>query len=229
MCLCYASVDPYWRSAWCCVCRFPVQEALRDRIVDGSSEFVVTADEGVRGGRKVPLKKTTDTAISSIPKLLVVQGWSKNRFLFQRTGAEVNFVPGRDLWMNRGAEDAMPNARPYIPCEEMDAEDTLFYLYTSGSTGKPKGIAHSTAGYLLYAQMTQKYVFDYREGDVYVRVLQTVAGSQATYIVMPLYAMVAQRLCLKVHRCIQTHPDTGTWLKGTRSLNSTLHRPQYAL
>jgi acetyl-CoA synthetase len=158
-------------------------DALRDRIVDGNSRFVVTADEGMRGGRAIPLKKTTDTAIGNIPESAGGPSKVEKCFLFTRTGADVNFVEGRDLWMNRGVEDAMPNARPYVPCEEMDAEDTLFYLYTSGSTGKPKGIAHSTAGYLLYAQMTQKYVFDYREGDVYACVADCGWITGHTYIV----------------------------------------------
>jgi|EP00945_MAST-04E_sp_MAST-4E-sp1_P005096 acetyl-CoA synthetase len=158
-------------------------EALRDRIVDGNSKFLVTADEGVRGGRKIPLKKTADAAVASIPDSAGGPALVQTCFLFQRTGADVNFVAGRDLWMNRSAEDPVANARPFIPCEEMDSEDTLFYLYTSGSTGKPKGIAHSTAGYLLYAQMTQKYVFDYREGDVYACVADCGWITGHTYIV----------------------------------------------
>jgi acetyl-CoA synthetase len=158
-------------------------EALRSRIVDGNSKFVVCADEGMRGGRAIQLKKICDAAIAGIPDSAGGPGLVDTVFLFQRTGADVNVVEGRDLWMNRNEEDPVPNARPYIPCEVMDSEDTLFYLYTSGSTGKPKGIAHSTAGYLLYAQMTQKYVFDYREGDVYACVADCGWITGHTYIV----------------------------------------------
>jgi acetyl-CoA synthetase len=154
-------------------------EALGSRIVDGNSNWVVTADGGMRGGRVVPLKKITDEAIAAIPESAGGPALVKKVFMFERTKKEVGFVEGRDMWM----EAACANARPYCPPEAMDSEDTLFYLYTSGSTGKPKGIAHTQAGYLLYASMTQKYVFDNREGDVYACVADCGWITGHTYIV----------------------------------------------
>lgn len=131
-------------------------EALRDRIVDGNAKVVLTADQGTRAGRIIPLKDFVDVALAgctSVTKCIV----------YQHTGATVNFVEGRDIsW-----QDAMALQRPYCPCVSMDSEDVLFLLYTSGSTGKPKGIAHTTAGYLLWSSFTQKLVFDYQEGDVF--------------------------------------------------------------
>ena len=137
-------------------------EALRD-IVDCNSKWVCTADQGMRGGRTTRLKKIGDAAIAGIPASAGGPALVERCFVFKRTNAEVPFEAGRDMWM----EDALADARPYCPPQDLDAEDSLFLLYTSGSTGKPKGLAHTTAGYLLYAMMTQKYVFDYREGDVY--------------------------------------------------------------
>jgi acetyl-CoA synthetase len=154
-------------------------EALGSRIVDGNSNWVVTADGGMRGGRIVKLKSITDQAIANIPESAGGPSLVKNVFCFKRTNENVNFVEGRDLWM----EELCANARPYCPPESMDSEDTLFYLYTSGSTGKPKGIAHTQAGYLLYASMTQRYVFDNREGDIYACVADCGWITGHTYIV----------------------------------------------
>ncbi len=131
-------------------------DALRDRILDGQCRYVITADEGVRGGKTIPLKQTVDKALTECPKVASV-------LLFKRTGAKVNFVNGRDVW----AGEAMAAERPYCPCEWMDSEDPMFFLYTSGSTGKPKGILHTTGGYLVYAALTHSYIFDIRENDVY--------------------------------------------------------------
>ena len=154
-------------------------EALGSRIVDGNSNWVVTADGGMRGSRVVKLKDITDQAIANIPEAAGGPSLVKNVFCFKRTNKDVNFVEGRDLWM----EELCANARPYCPPEPMDSEDTLFYLYTSGSTGKPKGIAHTQAGYLLYASMTQHYVFDNREGDIYACVADCGWITGHTYIV----------------------------------------------
>ncbi len=131
-------------------------DSLKNRVDDAESRVVITADESVRGGKNVPLKKNADIALEGChpdTKLLVVR----------RTGNPVNWVPGRDYWMHE--ETAKVSAD--CPPEEMNAEDPLFILYTSGSTGKPKGVVHATGGYLLYASMTHQYVFDYHDGDIY--------------------------------------------------------------
>ena len=131
-------------------------DSLAGRIEDCKSTFVITADEGLRGGRKVPLKANTDEAlkkVSGVGKVLVVR----------HTGGNVPWTPGRDLWL--GEEVAKVDAE--CPPEEMGAEDPLFILYTSGSTGKPKGVLHTTGGYLVFAALTHELVFDYHNGDVY--------------------------------------------------------------
>lgn len=131
-------------------------QALRGRIDDCESNFVITADEGVRGGKKVPLKANVDEALEGCRHV-------KHVLVYRHTGADVGFVPERDLWY---ADETAKEPAECAP-EVMDAEDPLFILYTSGSTGKPKGVLHTTGGYLLYAALTHKYVFDYKEGDVY--------------------------------------------------------------
>jgi acetyl-CoA synthetase len=131
-------------------------DSLAGRIVDCESKFIVTADEGVRGGRPIPLKKNTDDALKHCKgdeKVLVVR----------RTGAPVNWVQGRDMWLH----DELAKVSPDCPPVEMSAEDPLFILYTSGSTGKPKGVLHTTGGYLVYTAMTHQYVFDYHDGDIF--------------------------------------------------------------
>lgn len=135
-------------------------DALAGRIEDCKSDFVITADEGLRGGRKVPLKENTDKAIEIARK----DGAKVRHVLVvQRTAAKTGWVEGRDLWYHEEVAAAKPDCKP----EKMKAEDPLFILYTSGSTGKPKGVMHTTGGYLVYASMTHEYVFDYHEGDVY--------------------------------------------------------------
>ncbi|MBY5948543.1 acetate--CoA ligase [Photobacterium rosenbergii] len=133
-------------------------EALAGRITDSNAKVVVTADEGIRGGRAVPLKKNVDDAlandeVTSVEKVIV----------FKRTGGNVEWESSRDVWWHEATAVASSHCEP----EEMNAEDPLFILYTSGSTGKPKGVLHTTGGYLVYATMTFKYVFDYQEGDIY--------------------------------------------------------------
>jgi acetyl-CoA synthetase len=131
-------------------------ESLAGRIEDCKSHFIITADEGLRGGKKIPLKANTDAALAktgSSAKVLVVR----------RTGGSVTWEKGRDLWYHEEMASVKPDCKP----EKMKAEDPLFILYTSGSTGKPKGVMHTTAGYLVYAAMTHQYVFDYHDGDVY--------------------------------------------------------------
>ena len=131
-------------------------ESLAGRIEDAKSHFIITADEGLRGGRKVPLKANTDAALAktgSSAKVLVVR----------RTGGQVAWEKGRDIWYHEEMATASADCKP----EKMKAEDPLFILYTSGSTGKPKGVLHTTGGYLVYAAMTHEYVFDYHDGDIY--------------------------------------------------------------
>ena len=131
-------------------------DSLLNRIEDAESKFVITSDEGLRGGRTVPLKKNTDAALANHTgdmKVVVVR----------RTGNEVPMTPGRDVWLH----EELVKVSADCPCEEVNAEDPLFILYTSGSTGKPKGVVHTSGGYLVYASLTHQYVFDYHDGDIY--------------------------------------------------------------
>ena len=131
-------------------------QSLQDRILDSDCQTVITADEGVRGGRKIPLKDNVDEALRNCPHVHSV-------ITVKRTGNEVPWNADRDVWYDDLTAHQAATADP----EVMDAEDPLFILYTSGSTGKPKGVQHSSAGYLLHAAMTHKYVFDYQDGDIY--------------------------------------------------------------
>ncbi|WP_263064537.1 acetate--CoA ligase [Dickeya dadantii] len=133
-------------------------ESIAGRIVDSSAKLVVTADEGIRAGRAIPLKKNIDEALRN-PAVTSVN----HVIVFQRTGKPGNWQDGRDLWWH----ELIAQVDDHCPPEEMNAEDPLFILYTSGSTGKPKGVLHTTGGYLVYAAATFKYVFDYHPGDVY--------------------------------------------------------------
>jgi len=131
-------------------------DSLADRINNCKSRFLITADEGVRGGRKVPLKANADEALKKA-------GGIEKVFVVKRTGSDVPWTPGRDLWL----EEELAKVGDECPPEEMNAEDPLFILYTSGSTGKPKGVLHTSGGYLVFAAMTHQYVFDYHDGDIY--------------------------------------------------------------
>jgi acetyl-CoA synthetase len=131
-------------------------DSIAGRLEDCKSTVIVTADEGLRGGRKVPLKANVDAACDKVGGVATV-------IVVKRTGAAVNMKAGRDVYY----DDIARTVPAECPCEEMSAEDPLFILYTSGSTGKPKGVLHTTGGYLLYASMTHQYVFDYHDGDVY--------------------------------------------------------------
>ncbi|WNN44000.1 MULTISPECIES: acetate--CoA ligase [Winslowiella] len=133
-------------------------EAVAGRIIDSSARLVVTADEGIRAGRTIPLKKNVDDALKN-PGVKTVS----NVVVFRRTGKDIEWHNGRDLWWHELMNSACSHHQP----EEVNAEDPLFILYTSGSTGKPKGVLHSTAGYLVYAATTFKYVFDYHPEDIY--------------------------------------------------------------
>ena len=131
-------------------------DSLAGRIQDCKSEVVVTSDEGIRGGKPIPLKRNTDVALTQCPEV-------KRVIVVKRTGAKELMHPGRDVWYHDEAAKVSDDCPP----EEMKAEDPLFILYTSGSTGKPKGVLHTSAGYLCYAAFSHKYVFDYHEGDIY--------------------------------------------------------------
>ena len=131
-------------------------QALRDRILDSDCQTVITADEGVRGGRPIPLKANTDAALEACPNVHTV-------LVVRRTGGDIAWHGERDVWYHELTEAAAPTCEP----ESMDSEDPLFILYTSGSTGKPKGVLHTTGGYLLHTAMTHKYVFDYHDGEIY--------------------------------------------------------------
>ena len=131
-------------------------DALAGRIQDCDSNCVITADEGVRGGRPIPLKANTDAACAKCPTVKTV-------FVVKRTSGKIDWADGRDVWYHEACEAVSADCPP----EEMGAEDPLFILYTSGSTGKPKGVLHTTGGYMVYAAMTHEYVFDYHDGDVY--------------------------------------------------------------
>jgi len=131
-------------------------EALRDRVNDSDCKVVVTSDYSLRGKKQIPLKASADKGLADCPNV-------NTCIVVKRTGGDIDWNDDRDVWYHEAVEAASPDCPP----EEMDAEDPLFILYTSGSTGKPKGVLHTTGGYLLYAAMTHKYVFDYQEGEVY--------------------------------------------------------------
>ena len=131
-------------------------ESIAGRIKDCNSEFIVTADEGIRGGKTIPLKETTDKALESCPNV-------KKCLLVERTGKKLELVKDRDVYL----KDIMKNVNNYCEPEVMSSEDPLFILYTSGSTGKPKGVMHTSGGYIVYASITHEYIFNYNEGDIY--------------------------------------------------------------
>jgi acetyl-CoA synthetase len=132
-------------------------ESLGGRIEDAESKFIITADEGLRGGKPVPLKKNADEALKKVAK------GGERVLVVRHTGGKVDMTAGRDVWLH----DELTKVSPDCPPTEINAEDPLFILYTSGSTGKPKGVLHTSGGYLVYAAMTHQYVFDYHDGDIY--------------------------------------------------------------
>ena len=169
-------------------------DALAGRIRDCDSNMVITSDEGVRGGRPIPLKANTDAALDNCPdcnKVIVVR----------RTGGEINWVAGRDVWYH----EAMNGASALCPPEEMNAEDPMFILYTSGSTGKPKGVLHTTGGYMVYASMTHEYVFDYHQGDVYWCTADVGWVTGHSYIV---YGPLANGAITLMFEGVPTYPDS---------------------
>ncbi|MFP8965864.1 acetate--CoA ligase [Pokkaliibacter sp. CJK22405] len=169
-------------------------DALAGRLVDAGSRFVITADEGLRGGKKVPLKKNVDTALKnpevSVERVIVVK----------RTGGDIAWDDSHDLWYH----DAIASVSDQHTAAVMNAEDPLFILYTSGSTGKPKGLKHTTGGYLLYASMTHQYVFDYKDGDIYWCTADVGWVTGHSYIV---YGPLANGATTLMFEGVPSYPD----------------------
>ena len=168
-------------------------DSLAGRITDCDSQLVITADEGLRGGKRVPLKTNVDEALThctSVEKVIVVR----------RTGADIAMKDGRDIWYH----DAVAAAAPDCAAETMNAEDPLFILYTSGSTGKPKGVLHTTGGYLVWASMTHQYVFDYRPGEVFWCAADVGWVTGHTYVV---YGALANGATTLMYEGIPNYPD----------------------
>ncbi|UTW55292.1 acetate--CoA ligase [Kordiimonas sp. SCSIO 12610] len=170
-------------------------DALAGRILDCASTCVITADEGVRGGKTVPLKANTDTALEQCPDVDTV-------LVIKRTGGAINWHQNRDIWYHEAGQ-AVDND---CPPEEMNAEDPLFILYTSGSTGKPKGVLHTTGGYMVWASMTHQYVFDYKDGEIYWCSADVGWVTGHTYIV---YGPLANGATTLLFEGVPTYPDGG--------------------
>lgn len=168
-------------------------EALAGRIEDCGGKVVITADQGLRGGKTVPLKANTDEAVAKCPGV-------EHVIMFKHTGGNVPFTPGRDVDWN----ELMAKASADCPPEHMDSEDPLFILYTSGSTGKPKGVLHTTGGYLVYTAFTHEYVFDYHDGDVYWCTADIGWVTGHSYIV---YGPLANGATSLMYEGIPNHPD----------------------
>ncbi len=172
-------------------------DSLRDRILDCESTCIITADEGVRGNRPIPLKANTDAALAETPDV-------KTCFVVKRTGGNINWVQGRDLWWHE--EMAAADIGDDCPAEEMDAEDPLFILYTSGSTGKPKGVLHTTGGYMVYTSLTHQYVFDYKPGDIYWCTADVGWVTGHSYII---YGPLANGATSLMFEGVPNYPDAG--------------------
>jgi len=172
-------------------------DALAGRIVDCQSNILITADEGLRGGKKVPLKKNVDAACEreGVTDIL------KSILVIENTGSGVAMHDGRDYWLH----DVEANVSDDCPCEEMGAEDPLFILYTSGSTGKPKGVLHTTGGYMVYASFTHELVFDYHEGDIYWCTADVGWVTGHSYIV---YGPLANGATTLMFEGVPNYPDT---------------------
>lgn len=167
-------------------------ESLADRINDCDSEFLITADEGLRGGRHIPLKANADDAAKECPQL-------KHTLVIKHTGAEVQWNKDRDVWWHEKKDQVNADCPP----EVVDSEDPLFILYTSGSTNKPKGVLHTSGGYLTYAAFTHKYVFDYKDGDVYMCAADVGWVTGHSYIV---YGPLANGATTVMYEGVPTYP-----------------------
>jgi len=169
-------------------------DSLANRIQDCDSNLVITADEGLRGSRKIPLKANTDEALQSCPSV-------KRVVVVKRTGGAVKMTSGRDVWLHDEAAKVSADCQP----EEMGAEDPLFILYTSGSTGKPKGVLHTTGGYLVFTSMTHQYVFDYHDGDIYWCTADVGWVTGHSYIV---YGPLANGATTLMFEGVPNYPDS---------------------
>jgi acetyl-CoA synthetase len=169
-------------------------DALAGRIQDCDCNIIITADEGLRGGRPIPLKANSDAALKSCPSI-------EKCVVVKRTGGAVEWEDGRDVWYH----DLIADASADCPAEEMDAEDPMFILYTSGSTGKPKGVMHTTGGYMVYASMTHQYVFDYKDGQVYWCTADVGWVTGHSYIV---YGPLANGAITVMFEGVPNYPDT---------------------
>ena len=172
-------------------------DSISGRINDCKSDYIITADEGVRGGKIIPLKKITDEALKNSPNV-------KKCIVVKRTGNEINWVDGRDVWYEDMIRSVPNNCDP----EEMNAEDPLFILYTSGSTGKPKGVLHTTGGYMVYASMTHQYIFDYKKNDVYWCSADIGWVTGHSYII---YGPLANGATTMMFEGIPSYPDVSRW------------------
>ena len=170
-------------------------QSLKDRILDSDCQTVITADEGMRGGKAIPLKANTDAALASCPDVHTV-------VTVRRTGGDIGWQEGRDIWYSDLTSGQSKSCEPEI----VESEDPLFILYTSGSTGKPKGVQHSSAGYLLHAAISHKYVFDYQDGDVYWCTADVGWITGHSYIV---YGPLANGATTLMFEGVPTYPDAG--------------------
>jgi acetyl-CoA synthetase len=171
--------------------------SLRDRIIDSQASVIITANEGRRGGKTIPLKAIVDDAVEGMEGV-------KHVFVAERTGAEVKMKPGRDHWLT----EALAGERGTCPSEWMSAEDPLFILYTSGSTGKPKGVMHTQGGYLLYASLSHKIVFDYHPGDVYACVADAGWITGHSYVI---YGPLANGATTVMFESTPVYPNPGRY------------------
>ncbi len=172
-------------------------DSIAGRINDCQSDYIITADEGVRGGKIIPLKKITDEALEQCPNV-------KKCVVVKRTGNEINWVKGRDVWYDQITQTASDKCEP----EEMGAEDPLFILYTSGSTGKPKGVLHTTGGYMVYASMTHQYIFDYKKNDIYWCSADIGWVTGHSYII---YGPLSNGATTIMFEGVPNYPDTSRW------------------
>jgi len=172
-------------------------DSISGRVNDCESEYIITADEGVRGGKTIPLKYTTDEALLSCPNV-------KKCIVVQRTGNYINWDSKRDVWYHDLIKDVSSHCEP----EEMNAEDPLFILYTSGSTGKPKGVLHTTGGYMVYASMTHQYIFNYKPKDIYWCTADIGWVTGHSYII---YGPLANGATTIMFEGIPNYPDTSRW------------------
>ena len=172
-------------------------DSIAGRIDDCESDYIITADEGVRGGKIIPLKKITDEALNKCRDI-------KKCVVIKRTGNEINWVDDRDVWY----DDIILNVSDECNPEEMDAEDPLFILYTSGSTGKPKGVLHTTGGYMVYASMTHQYIFNYKDKDVYWCTADIGWVTGHSYII---YGPLANGATTVMFEGIPNYPDSSRW------------------